>query len=96
MNCNDIRPLLEARSDGELDLVRQLELEAVSYTHLDVYKRQMLATGPPALGPPMRSPIRRKHVSSMQTGTPRRRSIHWSARASRLGLFKGRGRFGGI
>jgi anti-sigma factor RsiW len=28
MNCNDIRPLLEARSDGELDLVRQLELEA--------------------------------------------------------------------
>jgi anti-sigma factor RsiW len=28
MNCNDIRPLLEAYSDGELDLVRQLELEA--------------------------------------------------------------------
>ncbi len=28
MNCNDIRVLLEANSDGELDLVRQLELEA--------------------------------------------------------------------
>jgi anti-sigma factor RsiW len=28
MNCDDIRPLIEAHSDGELDLVRQLELEA--------------------------------------------------------------------
>jgi len=28
MNCNDTRLLLEAYSDGELDLVRQLELEA--------------------------------------------------------------------
>jgi anti-sigma factor RsiW len=28
MNCNDARQLLEANSDGELDLVRQLELEA--------------------------------------------------------------------
>ncbi|HEY4989535.1 MAG TPA: anti-sigma factor [Opitutaceae bacterium] len=28
MNCNDIRPLLEALADGELDLVRQIELEA--------------------------------------------------------------------
>jgi anti-sigma factor RsiW len=28
MNCNDARKLLEANSDGELDLVRQLELEA--------------------------------------------------------------------
>ena len=28
MNCNDARQLLEANSDGELDLVRQIELEA--------------------------------------------------------------------
>lgn len=28
MNCDEIRPLLEANADGELDLVRQLELEA--------------------------------------------------------------------
>jgi anti-sigma factor RsiW len=28
MNCNEVRLLLEAHSDGELDLVRQLELEA--------------------------------------------------------------------
>ena len=28
MNCDAIRPLLEAGSDGELDLVRQLELDA--------------------------------------------------------------------
>src|SRR5271168_2894114 len=28
MDCKDIRSLLEANSDGELDLVRQLELEA--------------------------------------------------------------------
>jgi anti-sigma factor RsiW len=28
MNCNDIRPLLEVYSDGELDAVRQHELEA--------------------------------------------------------------------
>ena len=27
MNCNDARQLIEANSDGELDLVRQLELE---------------------------------------------------------------------
>jgi anti-sigma factor RsiW len=30
MDCNDVRPLLEAYGDGELDLVRQLEVE----THL--------------------------------------------------------------
>jgi anti-sigma factor RsiW len=28
MNCGEIRPLLEAHCDGELDLVRQLEVEA--------------------------------------------------------------------
>jgi anti-sigma factor RsiW len=28
MNCDDIRPLLEAHADGELDLVRQVELDA--------------------------------------------------------------------
>jgi len=28
MNCDDIRPLLEAHADGELDLVRQVEIEA--------------------------------------------------------------------
>jgi len=28
MNCEDVRALLEAHADGELDLVRQLELEA--------------------------------------------------------------------
>jgi anti-sigma factor RsiW len=28
MNCSEVRPLLEAHADGELDLVRQLEIEA--------------------------------------------------------------------
>ncbi len=28
MNCHEFRPLLEANADGELDLVRQLELDA--------------------------------------------------------------------
>jgi anti-sigma factor RsiW len=28
MNCSEIRPLLEAHADGELDLVRQVEIEA--------------------------------------------------------------------
>ena len=39
VSCNDddVSPVLEERV-----LVKEINLEAVSYTHLDVYKRQLL------------------------------------------------------
>lgn len=84
MNCEDVRPLLGAHADHELDLVREMDLEAHLRTCADCGQRaQALAASRQALRislPRYAAPIqlRQKILSSIRAeAAPSRRGAAW-------------------
>ena len=95
MNCDDVRSLLEAHLDGELDLVRHLEIE----THLsacprcaavakDLAARQVAVQEslPRLVAPPQ---LRKRVLASI-----RAESAPWQRRPIRAGCLAGSPEFG--
>jgi anti-sigma factor RsiW len=85
MNCNDARQLLEANSDGELDLMRQVELEAhIRDCAACALEAKALAARKEALRDMIprfaASPQFRKRVQSAlrAEGSPARQAAGWS------------------